>query len=290
MSDLAGQTDPAAENAAPVETAPTGDTGSGDNPAWAPLRDALDPISYSKVTPYLKEFDKQANTRIESLNQEYGWAKELTKQGITPDHVTMALGAAQALSERPEEVYSSLQTFLQENNRLPNQQELAQQVEDDKEDDKTPSDPRLDQIAQQQQQLADAFEAQQQSQQQAIMAQQAEQSLGQEIADLKTKHPDFQDADVQEVIRRAAATAQVNLANGRQEVPSLEDMAAEWIGQINRIRSTPRPGDSAPRLLPTNGGVPSSGAVSQKTLGQLPRQDIQNLIADSLEASRTRSA
>ena len=110
--------------------------------------------------------------------------------------------------------------------------------------------------------------------------QEADVALEQEINELKTAHPDFSEDDVREVLMRAAFQLQ---STGK--TAKLSDVAQEYVDKtVNRIRAVPRPGDSAPRLLPTSGGMP--GGQQAKPLGKLSRDDVQNLIASSIQQGR----
>ena len=82
---------------------------------------------------------------------------------------------------------------------------------------------------------------------------------------------------MREVLMRAAFQLQ---SSGK--AVKLSDVAQEYVEKtVNRIRAVPRPGDSAPKLLPTSGGLPQ--ASPDTPLGKMSREDVQNLIAGSLQ-------
>lgn len=256
---------------------PTVDAGEGGesagNPAWDEIRTKLDPTTFKLIEPSLRGWETNAQKRIEESNKQFGWAADLTKNGVTPEQIQQSLLIANKLNEDPAAIHEALGNFLRENGRLPDKQELQQQVEEDADDDSEDSeDPRLSQLEQQQQQIAQFLQQQQEAQQLA----EASAALDQEVEALKKAHPEFSADDVQEVMQRAAFKAQVS-----GNVPPLEDMAAEYIGLRNRILTTPRAADSAPRLLPTGGGVAQAGG-GQKSLGQLDKNEAQNLVANLL--------
>jgi hypothetical protein len=187
---------------------------------------------------------------------------------------------AQRLDTEPEVIYNALGEFLKQNGRLP---ETAQEMQDAVDEEEATnesgqqtSDPRLAQLEQQQQMMQD-FLAQQENMR---VQQEADYVLEQEINELKSAHPEFSEDDVREVLMRAAFQLQ---SNGK--TAKLSDVAQEYVDKtVNRIRAVPRPGDSAPRLLPTSGGMP--GGQQAKPLGQLSRDDVQNLIASSIQQGR----
>jgi hypothetical protein len=249
---------------------------SGGNPAWDSLRSKLDPVSFHSIQDELKTFDKNAESRISSLNQQLKQYNELG----SPEQLQNYAMIAQRLDTEPEVIYNALGEFLKQNGRLP---ETAQEMQDAVDEEEATnesgqqtSDPRLAQLEQQQQMMQD-FLAQQENMR---VQQEADYVLEQEINELKSAHPEFSEDDVREVLMRAAFQLQ---SNGK--TAKLSDVAQEYVDKtVNRIRAVPRPGDSAPRLLPTSGGMP--GGQQAKPLGQLSRDDVQNLIASSIQQGR----
>lgn len=248
---------------------------SGGNPAWDSLRSKLDPVSFHNIQEDLKNFDKSAESRISSLNQQLKQYNELG----SPEQIQNYAMIAQRLDTEPEVIYNALGEFLKQNGRLPNTEQELQDAVDEEEatnESESPVDPRLAQLEQQQQQMQE-FLAQQE---QMRVQQEADSALEQEINELKQAHPEFSEDDVREVLMRAAFQLQ---SSGK--TAKLSDVAQEYVDKtVNRIRAVPRPGDSAPRLLPTSGGMP--GGQQAKPLGQLSRNDVQNLIASSIEQGR----
>lgn len=265
------------ETEAPVETQQE----SQGNPAWASIQSELDPISFSRIQPKLKEWDDGVQQRLSSVTEKYRWADEIAKSGYQPEQVTMALQAAQMLNEQPEVIYQKLHEFLEANGRLPqNQQELDDAVEGDEQQD----DPRLQALAQQQEQMQQ-FLIMQENQR---LQQQADAALETEISQLKSSHPEFEDADIQEIISRAALKAQMAASQGVQQIPTLEEAAQDYVSNVrNRILSAKRPGDTAPRLMPTNGGVPASG-IAPGTMGGLSKKQAEDLLAELVRQDNAR--
>lgn len=266
----------AVESSGPVETADaTAESTSAGNPAWESLRTKLDPVSFHNIQEDLKNFDKNAESRISSLNQQLKQYNELG----SPEQLQNYAMIAQRLDTEPEVIYNALGEFLRQNGRLPETaQEMQDAVDNEEANESTdsPIDPRLAQLEQQQQMMQE-FLAQQE---QMRIQQEADVALEQEINELKQAHPDFSEDDVREVLMRAAFQLQ---SSGK--TAKLSEIAQEYVEKtVNRIRAVPRPGDSAPRLLPTSGGMP--GGQQAKPLGQLSRNDVQSLIAASIEQGR----
>lgn len=277
MSDLDGTEQIDTSASEPVDTSGPSETPdesapSGGNPAWEPLRTALGPQFFQLAEPHLKEFDKQAQGRIAKLNSDL---KTYSSLG-TPEQLTQYATIAQRLDSQPEVIYEALGKFLRENGRMPETDaEVAEAVED-YEDDEEQIDPRIAQLEQTQMQMMQMIEAQQAQER----AQAADAALDEELGQLRQAHPDLEDVDIHEILQRAAFRAM----NGQD--PALEEVAQEYIENVvNRIRSAPRAGDSAPRLLPTGGGSAPTGQ-KRPALGDMPKGDVQDLVASLLQQSK----
>jgi tetratricopeptide (TPR) repeat protein len=264
----------APESSGPVETAETpAESTSTGNPAWESVRTKLDPVSFHAIQDELKNWDKQAESRISSLNQQLKGYSELG----SPEQLQNYVAIAQKLDSEPEVVYQALGEFLKQNGRMPEtEKELQDAVDDQEESQDNVIDPRLAQLEQQQEQMRQFLE----QQEMVRIQQEADVTLDNEIAELRATQPDFTEDDIKEVLMRAA----FQLQSGNKAV-KLADVANEYLEKtVNRIRAVPRPGDSAPRLLPTSGGVP--GGNQATSLGKLSRNEIQDFIASSIQQGR----
>jgi hypothetical protein len=279
---LEGEGEAEVDSTLDSNTEPTASTEAGVNPAWEGISSKLDPISFHAIQDDLKAMDAAAQKRIESQNAQYAPYKQFVDAGATPEDITAALNIAQQINSNPEAIYQALESFLTDNGRLPSKKELAQEVKENEAEaqgQQPVEDPRIQQIEAQQQQIAEYFQQQQHAQAVA----QADAELQQETTTLQTAHPELSREDLQEIIGRAAFVAQTT-----GQIPSLEEVYGGWFtGLRNRILTTPRPGDSAPRLLPSGGAIPSN--IPQKSLGELSRQETQDLVSSILIANKQNS-
>ena len=257
-----------------VESSGPESESGGINPAWAPIREKIGDNLFQLVQPELAKFDKAAQGRIESLNSQLGEYKSL---GEIPA-IRNAMNIAQRIDADPAEVYSRLGQFLQQTGRMPNQQEAAQIAEDVAEEEATDgqqvADPRIDQLAEQQQAMAEFL---QQQQWEADVARET-QTLESELNELKTKG--YSQEDIQSIYNFTVQIAEQRHHAGDNRPVTLAEGAAQFDALRDRILSAPRAGDSAPKLLPTSGGSPSG--ATQRPLGQLSRSETQDLIAARL--------
>lgn len=271
-------TDLEAGGEAPPET---DETPSGINPAWEPLRQELDPISFSRIEKHLKDIDTAGQQRFTKLNEEFKWAKELQGQGVTPERITALLQFADTLDKSPETIYEQLGQFLKENGRMPSKKELADAVEDedDFEEDEE-DDPRFAQLTKQQEEIKQFLARQEHEREVAVV----EAQVKGELQELEASRKDLAREDIGEILRYAAAQTEANRLQGLDKHVTIAE-ATKWFDSLkNRFLTAPRPGDSAPTLLPTNGGVPSSGQT--KTTAQMSRNEVQDLIAGHLKSGK----
>lgn len=263
MSDVVEGQEPA-ENAEVVETdaAPEGNSPQQvetpqSNPFWKEVEDKLGPNNYQVIQPYLAQADTKHREGIEALNSRFKPYQPFIDQGITPDVIQASIGLVRTLNETPEVIYEKLHEFLEREGRLPNKQELQDEVENGQDEDEDPRDAQLRQLQERQQQFEQFFEQQAQAQVQQQMDQEADSWLEGEINNLKTAHADYAEEDLKEVIRIAVAQTREGQA------PDIAKAAEHFESLRNRFRNAPRAADSAPRIPGgVGGGTPTGGAPS----------------------------
>ena len=250
---------------APIESTGPEDNG-GFNPAWEPIKEKLGDAAFQLIQPELSKWDQGVNKRFETINQQYAPYKDLG----TVEELQGYKQIIQQMDSNPEAIYDALGTFLKENGRMPSQEEAQEIADELDEEAETLRDPRFDELAKQQEQIKQFLEQQQEVEIRA----KADAELAQEITDLTSNRGYSQD-DMREILSRAAY-----LSSQTDKIVPLSVAADEFDALRERILSTPRPGDSAPRLLPTSGGTPSNS--QNKSLGELSRNETQDLIAGFL--------
>lgn len=262
---------PETEGTAPVEENFDGDfsteaTGpeadSGFNPAWEPIKEKLGDAAFQLIQPELSKWDQGVNKRFETINEQFAPYKDLG----SPEELMGYKSIVQQMDENPEGLYEALGNFLNENGRMPTQQE-AEDIADELDEQAEVYDPRVDELAAGQEQIRQFLEAQQTYE----LEREAEAELASEIEELESARGYSRD-DMQEIIRRAAFLSQQS-----EKVVPLSVAADQFDSLKERILTQPRPGDSAPRLLPTSGGTPNGS--TQRSMGSLSRNETQDLIA-----------
>lgn len=290
MSDIAGQESTSIEyseptgNEAPAETQ---DHSTGNepesNPFWGEVEKLTGPNVYKLIQPHLAKADTAARQRVEAVNQQYAPWKEFEQKGIQPQHVQQALGVVHQLNTAPEQVFESLRSFLEREGRMPSQAELKQEViEDEAENGGAEEDPRdreLAELRQQVEQFQQFVTGQFTSQQQQAAAKEADSWLESEVSRI-SQAGGYDEADIQEIIRIAAFQAQQT----GQDPESLDAAAQQFNAMRDRIRTTPRPGQSAPRLpMGPGGGSPQQ----QVDVSSLSKDQRRELVANMLQRGQS---
>lgn len=267
-------TSESSEPAAPVEQVENHSTETQvqepANPFWGEVEKLTGPNVYKLIQPHLAKADTEARNRISALNQSFAPWKALVDQGIAPEHVQQSLGVVRQLNDQPEVVYESLRTFLEREGRLPSNTELAQEVEENDEEVDL-RDQQLSVLQQQQQQVMQFLQEQYQSQQLAAAAQEADSWLDSEVNRVKALPAGFDESDIQDIVRIAAFQAQQN----GQDPESLDAAVAQFQAMRDRIRTSPRPGQLAPRIPSgAGGGTPSGGGIDPANMSKDQRRAV----------------
>lgn len=252
---------------------------SEGNPFWKDVEEKLGPNNYKLIQPYLAKADTEARNRISELNKSYAPWKAFVDQGVTPDHVQQAFGYVQQLND-PQgqlEIYQALQTFLRENGRLPDEQELAQEIQDNA-DEVDPRDAQIQQLQAQLDQFQQATMGQFAAQENIRIQQEADVWADGEWKRITAAHPDLQKEDLADIAQILAA--QTN----RGEAPDLDKAVAQFTNMRDRIRTAPRPGQLAPRIPSGPGGGTPSTVVDPSKMTKQQRLD---LVAAKLQAGRS---
>jgi hypothetical protein len=266
-----GLVDAGAENPGPVADAGSQPQGGGENPAWAPFKEQLGEVPYRLIQPTLAEMDKKANERFEAIHKEYEPLKGFSDLGVTPDQVRQQQQIIDLLNNDPLTFYNMLGQNPQIAAAL--QQGTEEPVEEQP-GDEDPFDlaqhPQFQALQQQNQQMMQMLQERQQQEQ----AQQMDQQIETEMSDVFGKHPDLNEQDQRQAI--------IVWSNMVQMDPNATlDQAVEQVaGYKQSILSTPRPGASAPQVMPTNGSSPSPNSNAQ--MGAMSNKDTRNLVQQML--------
>jgi len=236
----------------------TPEQSSGTNGAWAEMLGAIPREFHPVITPHLQKWDSNYG----QLAQQYApWKKTFADQGKTAEDLVAAQKLYDLVNANPELVYQRLAQHLEELRasqpgytpqavgQEPDQPDYSVEAPDGEFDD-----PRLTQMYQQMQQM-NQFIMQQQQQAQEYQAAAYQQQLSQNyeqqmdagIRQILEKDPT---ADVQDLLQRAL----VQVAQGGE--PDIQKAYQEQAAFVQRVRAMPMNSATAPRVMPTGGGMP----------------------------------
>lgn len=256
-------------------TQPVEDTGSGDSPDFnsddylKPYIEKFPESLHGVARDIFKEWDSGVTKRIQTIHDEYAPYKGVIDQ-YEPDAVAQALQLTESLEADPQAFANALIGAYGLEAQQAAQEVLAQQ-----EPEPAPvlnldpaEDPRLAQHEQMLAQLANLVLGERQQKEQEALYQQQEQWIDQTLADLKTKHGDFDEVYVLTLIGQGA--------DPEAAVTQFQNQMSSW-QQRNAA-----PGKQAPIVMGAGGGVPS-GQVSASNLNGTQTQD---LVAEMLRLAK----
>lgn len=247
----------------------TQDSGSV-NPAWDAMLQVIPETLRPGVVPYLRKWDEN----YQKVATDYAPFKEFTKNGVTPDNITEALQVREILLNNPRFLYDRMvQQFGSEWGVDAKPQEETTKPSEDAEgvadfgDDIT-KHPKFQEVAQQNQVIAQYLLAQENAKQAAA----EDAALDQEWRGYAAKYPQLTNPDVERTIFSVAAAQGLSLEN-----------AVNWylstpMGKMQASNGQTR----APNVMPTSGGVPSTAV----DVGKLSDTDTRKLVTEFINASR----
>jgi hypothetical protein len=256
MSTGEDSTTPVAENAVDTNTVVDPATGGG-HPAWQEILDAIPASLRDNVRPQLEAWDKGVQEKISKVHSEYEPFKPFVGTVTDQESVQNALTLYNLLSTDPERVYKELATAYGYGATEQGQAKVNPVVDSEEEIDlsSTIEDPRIAALQKQQDAIMASMEASKAAEDQRN----ADLWIDSQLTVAKIK---FQEAGVpfDDTTGSLLLTAAANKNSDGKMSPEIAFNSAitDVLNFANSIRTAPRPGDSAPKVVPTGGGVPST--------------------------------
>lgn len=259
--------------------APDQGNDSGPNPAWGEVLGILPEQFHSVVTPHFTEWDKAANKRIESIKSQYEDYAVFKEHGIGRADLEQGIRLVNMINENPKEVWEALATNF--NLGAPDPTATPPVNKPGEEDDGTYTgdasqynDPRVDQLQQGVELMAQMMLQQQQQE-----AQQAANSeLDNDIAQIKEKHGDFNEQHLLPYIHY-----------GLEQGQTVAQAADAYFAMRNEmIQSAQAAKPFAPTLMGGNSGNGAGLPSNAIDVTKLSGNDTRKLVAEMLarEAGR----
>lgn len=239
-----------------------GGSNEGGNPSWNEILQVLPTSLHSQVTPALEKWDRGVQQRFEQVQQQYSPYKSFVEQKVSPEDIEVALGIAQRINTDPTGFFQTFQEMFKDQLGGAGQGQSAEGNDPefdlgDYTQQQQQEDPRLQQIAQQQELLSQWF----MDQQNEKMQKEADDALEN---DLKTLHDKFGEFNERYVLGLAMAG-----------VP-LEDAVKEYQGMVGGAQRQPDP--NVPQVLTPGGGLPADQVDPRKLDGQGTRSLVEQML------------
>jgi hypothetical protein len=259
-----------------------GAAGSGYNPAWDKLLTDLPRQMHPIVSPHLKQWDQNYNR----MAQEYApWKKTFADKGITAEELNTAHSLYQLINTNPQELYRRLGEALgvstQQAQQMVNDPNAAQPGQNQQDYQNYPGyeedpnqqqvDPRLQALQQQNEMLMQRF---QQDEYQRNVSN-IEQQIDQQIRGLINQYGNVNVPDL--MVRVQAQMAR----NEQVDINRAFSEQQQYNQQI--IAMSRNPSATAPRVMPTSGGIPPN---TEQQSAPKTQEERVNRVAALIDAAK----
>lgn len=217
---------------------------SGGHPAWDDVIKYVNPDGLDFVRQKLKEWDSGVNRRFEEVQSRYKPFEPFLE--YQPQTLEQAITLFNVFNGDPRRLYDQMaQHFGFNRGQGPDDNLDVGEFADDEEEQNVPDitqHPMFQQLATQQQMIQQHLAAQMQAQEEA----ETDAWLDGEMSRLSEANPGIE-IDWDYVLNKAVAIAD---RTGNSDT-ALEHAVTDYVGLVTKMRAP-----SAPRILPTSGGMP----------------------------------
>lgn len=257
------------DSAGTVDAANIPDPNAG-NPAWAEFYEVLPTNLHSQVRPVLEKWDKGTQAKLEEYStqvKQYEPYKNLVDNQIPAEYVDQAIQIAQLIDSDPKAFMAQLQSIFGETQQpqttqQPNKADEPKPTDDSLFDEKPfdiTSDPRFQELKNNQDILANYLSQQAQAEQAA----KGDQLLATEMQNLTSKYGQFDERYV--------------ITLGASGMP-LEDAVKQYQEIVGQAQNTPRSDASVPSIISPSGSVPQE----RVNVAELSTNDRKQLVMNYL--------
>jgi hypothetical protein len=253
----------------PQQTPATQQQPTGYNPAWNPVLEKLPESFRPAIIPHLQEWDKNFDSKLSEVQQRYEPYKQFVDNNVSASDIEVALKIAQEIDQNPEAFYKQMQDFFGYDAGQGQQQQQSPPSDDPNfsfdgidSGDELLQNPKIQELLQNQQTLAQVILQQREQQQ----LEQHNRQIEADLAEIKQGNP-----NIDELMLFRIATGQgVDLKQAAQILDSYNQ-------SLLTASRTPAP----PVFNPAGGGVP---AAQQPDPAKLNPKETKNLVAEILKA------
>jgi hypothetical protein len=235
---------------------PVADTSSNNStghPAWQEILGVVPEVLHDKIKPTLQKWDQGVQQKLEEYTRTYDPYKPVIETGATVDELQAGYQLMQLLNADPQKFYDAMRDHYKFGDSGQGDTSSAETLDLAEFSEDISKHPEFQKLATQQQQMVEAWQADQQAKQQA----QADEWLTTkqtEITDqLKEKSltPDWD-----YILNKAMTYSQ---KDGNYD-KGLERATADYVALVDKTR-TPVANLTAPPVIAPNGAVPSSSVA-----------------------------
>lgn len=268
---------------APEEVIAEPDAGSqqqpqqtGDNPSWASYVKEFPEQLQGMARDTFKKWDADVQGQFTKIHEQYRPFKSYIDNKVDPAKLDQAYALANQLESDPEQFARLLAGHLGLTI-----EEAKQAVADVAEPDNSPdANSDFARLQQRQDELVQMFQQQEDTRQQEALTSKYTKQIEDEIGLIESTYGKMtdpvRDAVLEHAYARSVATnREVSLPEAYQSLNTL-------ITQATQARSTPRPGATAPRMVPAGNTVPT--VPDGKSLGTLTDKETRDMAAAVISA------
>lgn len=250
-----------------------------DNPAWKEVYDLLPTEFHPLIQPKLKGWDDN----FAKVQSQFAPYKPLVERGVPYEAIQTSMDFANLVNSNPRAVWDEL------GKRYGFSGQGQQQVEEDdlegEDEDSTengmfePQDlsknPQFAQLQQAYQALEQRLQAEDQAKQEYAEQQAAVQEINSEWAAIESKTGKLPEEVRTEILRRSVILGDLR-GDGNY---SLTEGYNDYANFVSKVRNT-RANNTAPDVMPGNGGLPKAG----KPMGKMDESEFVDHIAQMAKA------
>jgi len=247
---------------------------SGGHPAWQEILTRVPESLHPSIRPTLEQWDRGVQERLQAVHAQYAPYQQFTQMPV--DQLSAAVQLFNILNTQPELLYQELHGQF-------GQQVAQGQNADEEFDPYAPQqveDPRVSQIAQQQQMLMQQMQAAQDAQAQREADAWIDTRINEITSTFKARGID---PDMQYILGMAATIAGQN--QGISHDVALNQAVQHYENALAKFSTARTAVANAPQVIPPNGAVPSSNFDATKLSDDQRRKLGADLLAQAMRES-----
>lgn len=263
-TDATQTTAPVADSTpAPVSDNSTPQQQTSGHPAWNEILSQIPASLHESIKPKLESWDRGVQQKLQEVHAQYDPYKDFVQMPV--DQLQASVQLFHILNTNPELLYRELHGTYGQNAQGQNADEGYDPYE---EGQQTAADPRIEELAQQQQMIMQQMQAAQEAQ----LNQQASQWLDSKVSEIETT---FKARGIEPDMRYILGMAAIhNQQNPNADQETVMQMALrDYEAVLSHGASARTASANAPQVMSPNGAVPSSN-FDPSTLNSEQRRKI----------------